>query len=183
MIKWTVFLITLLSIIAGLRLIVQWMIFQLLPSVAILALHLFGAASFFITVNLALRPKRTLDGIVLCLAWVSSQVLGVVGIDTKISIVLGNVGTKDSLVFIQVEILVLLKIVKKLNHNLVLLVCKRAVISVIALVNIVWMILAELSLVTFRMIQLLQLVMSIVALVAHWARNVSTDKRAHWRGV
>jgi len=96
---------------------------------------------------------------------------------------LGNVGAKNGLVFVQVKILVLLDIVEEFNHNLVFFMCKGAVVSIIAFVDVIWVELAELSLVAFRMIELLQLVVSIVALVTHWTRKVSANIRAHWRSI
>jgi hypothetical protein len=74
---------------------------------AFIAIHLFGAATFFIAEDLALRPVGALDRIIFVLLGISSIVLSVVGIHALASVMIIDVGAKDRFVFVQVEIFIL----------------------------------------------------------------------------
>ena len=66
-------------------------------------LHSMRASAFFVAKDLVLRPEGALDRIVFELDWVSAVVLGVVGVDTLVSVMFIYVRTKNSFIFIEVE--------------------------------------------------------------------------------
>lgn len=114
---------------------------------------------------------------------VSSEVLGVVCIDTLVPVVFGNVWTEHGFVLVQVEKLVLLHVVDHLDDDFRLTVSKGAVASVLALVDVVWVVEAELSFMSFRVVQLLEFIMGKSAAIAIWTHCISCDVWAHRRSV
>jgi len=124
MIEWAVLFGAFSSTVAWLGLVIKRMVLKFLPPVAVLTVHLVGAAAFIIAENLSLRPIRTLDSVVFVLIRVSSEILGVVSIDTLVSVMFIDVGAEDGFVFVEVEELILFQVVEEIDLDFRFIVSK-----------------------------------------------------------
>lgn len=117
MVERTVFLSTFL-VSAWLGSIKHWMILEFFPSMAAGTVHSVWTASFLVAEDLTLIPESTLNSVVFVLAWITTEVLWIVSINTLVSVMFIHVRTENALVLVDVEKAVLFQIVEKLDLDL-----------------------------------------------------------------
>ena len=105
----------------------HWVIFPLLPAVALGALHPIRTPGFINRLDiLVLLPVRALDMLVMMFLRVSSVILDIMRVHTLRTIVIGSYGAPYSLIRVEVELKILGPLVDELNGDLVFVMGKRA---------------------------------------------------------
>ena len=147
------------------RLIKIWVVLQLLPAMALLAVHILGASPLLVVRNLAANVPFLADfRLVRVLPRVSSKVLNIVSVLTARLIVLVVEGAVDCLVFMNKKFGILLKLVQLLNFKLFNLMGEAAVVPITAVFDLLRIVGTQFCLVFLGMIKLLHCIMGIEAL-------------------
>ena len=139
MIKWSFpTLITSFPICTFLTFVVLWMELKLFPSMTMPTYNLVRSSAFFVSrYEASVFPLRTRCIRILHNVWLPSKVLRIVCVNTLRSIMFRNIWAPYSFKIINIEILRPGKMVYQLSVNLILAVCKTAVFSIFALIQIV----------------------------------------------
>ena len=162
----TITLLTRQPILALLSLVVQWMILTLLPAMALVAIHLVGAAVWVITDEISGLPVRARDRLVRVSVGLSAVILPVVGVDTEGFVMFREVEWAEfGLVVEHVEVGIIWVVVDKFNCDIFLRVSKATVISIFTPLQIIWIRWTKFRLILILLVQLLHSVMSHLAVV------------------
>jgi hypothetical protein len=174
-------LVALLSMSAWVQLVVLWMVLLLFPSMAQLTSVFVLAPIFVATDELARTPIRTLVFSVLVELGFPSKILPIMSIDAYITLMLTFViGTPDRFEMKHVKVNVAMKLVDQFNRNLRLRMCKRAVLTILALISSIDVGGAKLCLIFVRMVKFFHPIMSLLAIITIRAFLAFGSIRAHF---
>lgn len=156
------------------------MIIELLPAVALITMILVETA-IRILINLSLLiPVRTLNTLIVKNMWFSSEILPIMSINTKLSVMIMLVKrTPHSFEVKHIKIIIILQVMNKLNHRVLLAMCEGAIHSIVAFFHIFRVVTTKLHLVLFGVIKVFNMIMAKSAIVSfhtnQFVLNILTD--------
>lgn len=169
---------------ARLDLVVPGVVLQLLPAVAVLAGKLVLAPVAVVDDVVVGLPVRAGNRVIEIDVRLSPVVLPVMRVDAEGLIVLRQIeGAPNGFEVEHVEVIVVLEVVDQLDDDIVFAVREAAVSAIVAVLDVVRVVGAELSLVLIRLVELLHSVMRFLALIAVRAGHLLLDVLAEIRGV